>query len=269
MAFSEKSLLDGFCGRCTQKGARSINKPKMILFDYGHTLLYEPGYDFLRGEQALFPYITKNKYNLTPEEVSAFAGKLFETFGDVRRIGMELHERQFQRMLYEYLGIAFSISYEEAELIQWSAISPGAIMPRADKMIDYINEKGILSGVISNIGWSRNALRERFARLLPNNRFAFIITSSEYGFRKPSPFLFDLALKKADLSPEDVWFCGDNPQADVEGAAQVGIFPVWYDNDTQKDYKDRSDETPPQCEHLHIKEWHELIETIENLDSCL
>ena len=33
-----------------------MNKPKMIIFDYGHTLLCEPGFDFLRGEQSLFEY---------------------------------------------------------------------------------------------------------------------------------------------------------------------------------------------------------------------
>lgn len=242
-----------------------MKKPKMILFDYGHTLLYEPEFDFLRGERALFSYITKNKYNLTPEGVNAFADKLFDEIGNVRKIGMELHERQFQRMVYEYLGIEFSITYEEAELIQWNHTSTGAIMPDADKMIDYINAKGIRSGIISNIGWSGNALKERLDRLLPNNRFEFIITSSEYGFRKPSPYLFKLALRKADLSSDEVWFCGDNPQADVEGAAQVGIFPVWYDNATERDYKGLSGVSPPGCKHHYINEWMELIDALEKL----
>ena len=34
-----------------------LNKPKMILFDYGHTLLYEPGFDTLRGVEAIFKYV--------------------------------------------------------------------------------------------------------------------------------------------------------------------------------------------------------------------
>lgn len=240
-----------------------MQKPKMILFDYGHTLLYEPGLDFLRGEKALFQYVVKNKNNLSPEEVTAFSGRLFEEIGNVRAIGMELHERQFQRLLYEYLGIELSIPYEEAELIFWNHTSAGAVMPDADKMLAYINAKGIRSGVISNIGWSGNALKGRLDRLLPHNRFEFVIASSEYGFRKPSPYLFELALRKADLSPHEVWFCGDNPQADVEGAAQVGIFPVWYDNDTARDDKGRSNEAPPECEHLYIKEWSELMAILE------
>ena len=55
-----------------------MKKPKMILFDYGHTLLYEPGFDFLRGEEALFQYIKSNKKGLTPKQVYEFSQKLFE-----------------------------------------------------------------------------------------------------------------------------------------------------------------------------------------------
>lgn len=242
-----------------------MKRPQMIIFDYGHTLLYEPNFDFLRGDRALLPYMTKNMNNLTPEEIYSFENKLFEKLSDIRKFGMEIHKRQFQRMVYERLGIEFAISYEEVERIQWNNTAEGACMPDADKIIEYINECGIRSAVISNIIWSGNALLERFNRLLPQNRFEFVITSSEYGFRKPSPYLFELALQKANLLPEDVWYCGDNPQADVDGAASVGIFPVWYDNDTERDYKINLNQTKPRNEHLYIKEWSEMIHILEEI----
>ena len=49
---------------------------------------------------------------------------------------------------------------------------------------------------------------ERINRLLPKNNFEFIITSSNYIFRKPHKRLFDLALEKAGLRPEEVWYIG-------------------------------------------------------------
>ena len=91
------------------------------------------------------------------------------------------------------------------------------------------------------------------------------MTSSDYLVRKPNRILFDIALKKANLRAEEVWYCGDNPQADIEGAAQVGIYPVWYDNDTEKNYKDRSKIQIPKCEHLHIREWNEMIDVLEGI----
>lgn len=97
------------------------------------------------------------------------------------------------------------------------------------------------------------------------NRFEFVMTSSEYILRKPGRLMFDIALRKAGLGPEDVWYCGDDPQADVAGAARAGIFPVWYENGTDREYRDRSKETAPPCEYLHILEWHEMIAVLENL----
>jgi hypothetical protein len=49
----------------------------MIIFDYGHTLLHEPGFDFLRGEEALFKYITSNKNGFSPKEVCDYSQELF------------------------------------------------------------------------------------------------------------------------------------------------------------------------------------------------
>lgn len=245
---------------------RTMILPKMILFDYGHTLLYEPDFDALRGERALFQYVVRNKNNLSPEEVNTFSGKLFDEIGRARAVGIEIHERQFQRMLYEYLEIELSISYEEAEMIFWNHTSTGAVMPNAGKMIDFINSKRIRSGVISNIGFSENALRNRFDRLLPNHRFEFIIASSEYSLRKPSHFLFNLALRKAGLSPDEVWFCGDNVKADVEGSAAVGIFPVWYEDLVcENPWREQNVGITPGCDYIHINDWFELIEILEGI----
>lgn len=244
-----------------------MNRPKMIIFDYGNTLLCEPGFDFMRGEEALFKHIKSNKSNITPKQLYDFGQELFEKIGAVREIGMELHERQFQRFLYEYLEIEFSISFEEAEKILWDNTAIGAVMPNADKMIDYINAKGIRSGVISNIGFSGKALTDRINRLLPQNKFEFIIASSEYMLRKPNPMLFELALKKAGLNAADVWFCGDNVMADVEGSSAVGIFPVWYEDETMENpWREKNKGVTPQCEHLHIHDWNEFIEILEGLN---
>jgi putative hydrolase of the HAD superfamily len=243
-----------------------MKKPKMILFDYGHTLLYEPDTDFLRGETALFNYIKSNKHNLTPQQVCDFSQDLFEKIGKAREVGLELHEWQFQRFLYEYLEIEFTITYPEAENIFWYNVSAGAVIPEADRIIDYINANGIRSGVISNIGWSGAALTERINRLLPQNRFEFIIASSEYMFRKPSPMLFELALKKAGLPASDVWFCGDNAKADAEGSAAVGITPVWYDAVPKERYRiTQNNGAAPNCDHLCIHKWNDLIRILEKL----
>ena len=240
--------------------------PKMILFDYGHTLLYEPGWDSVRGNKELLKYITKNPNHCTLEDVRKGAELIFEKHVEnVRKIGYDISGQIGNKVLYEYLGIAFSLTPLEMETVFWNGASMGAIMPDADKMLDYINKNGIRSAVISNLLWSGAALTERFNRLLPNNQFEFVMTSSDYFMRKPNRILFDIAIRKAGVPSDEIWYCGDNPQADIEGASQVGIYPVWYDNDTDKDSKDCHNEPILQCEHLHIHEWNEMIDLLERI----
>ena len=157
-------------------------------------------------------------------------------------------------MLYEYLGIAFSLTPLEQETVFWDAASAGEAMPGAAEMLACIKAKGIRSAVVSNILWSGEALRKRLDRLLPGNSFEFILASSDYMLRKPQPMLFELALRKAGLTASEVWFCGDNPQADIEGAA--AMFPVWFDSDV--DDREGGDKPAPRCACLHIRRWDEL-----------
>ena len=236
--------------------------PKMILFDYGHTLACETGFDFAKGNAELWKYVTKNPNNCTLADVRRVSDLIYGTYiEEVRKAGYEICSQVADKVLYEYLGIEFSLTPLEMESIFWNAVSMGAIMPDADKMLDYINGAGIRSAVISNLVWSGDALTERIGRLLPNNRFEFIMTSSGYFLRKPNRILFDIALQKAQLKADEVWYCGDNLQADVEGSSQAGIYPVWYDNKN----KDCSGGHMVQCEHLHIHEWSEMIDILEKL----
>lgn len=123
------------------------------------------------------------------------------------------------------------------ETVFWNGASMGATMPEADKMLDYLNKNGIRSAVISNLLWSGAALSERLNKLLPMNQFEFVMTSSDHIMRKSNRILFDIALRKSGLCADEIWYCGDNPQADIEGASQVGMYPVWYDNNTEKNIK--------------------------------
>lgn len=247
-----------------------MKRPEMILFDYGHTLLCEPGFDARRCEEAAFPYIVDNPQNLTAEQIYSEVQKLFELFQKARKNGIEVHQWQFMRLIYEYLGLTFSISYEELEEIEWTAASPGAVMPNVERMLAYLEKAGIRTAVLSNIGWSGQALTRRINRLLPNNRFEFIMATSEYVIRKPDRMLFETALRKAGLKPEQVWYCGDNMEADVIGAHGAGIYPVLYEGSAPHEANPsahRNEGVEAAFDYLHIYDWDELIAVLEESSS--
>lgn len=111
--------------------------------------------------------------------------------------------------------------------------------------------------VISNNAWSGEAIKERFDRLLPNNRFEFIISSCDYMIRKPDKRLFEIALMKSGLTSDKVWYCGDSYSNDVVGANNAGIFPVYY--------SDTNNNANADFEFLSVRDWREMIETLQNL----
>lgn len=240
--------------------------PEMILFDYGHTLIYEPALDDERGIEAVLKYATRNKNNLSAKEIAKFLAKLFnKTVNHSRKYDFELHQFALQRLLYEYLEIEIPLPQSELEQIFWFNAAPGTLMPNIDKVIDYLNQNSIRSGVISNICFSGESLEKRINLFLPNNKFEFVIASSDYIIRKPDPMIFELALKKAELTPDKVWYCGDYPEFDAAGANSAGIFPVWYQSELECSYRDKDSENPPKCEHLHITDWAEMIDVLDKL----
>ena len=58
-----------------------MKKPKMILFDYGQTMVNEQLFNGVKGTEAVLRYATKNKYNRSAEEVQAHANKLNQELG--------------------------------------------------------------------------------------------------------------------------------------------------------------------------------------------
>ena len=55
--------------------------PKMILFDYGQTLIAEQKFDGVKGTEAVLQYATRNKYHLSAEQVQAKATEINREFG--------------------------------------------------------------------------------------------------------------------------------------------------------------------------------------------
>jgi len=64
--------------------------------------------------------------------------------------------------------------------------------------------------------------------------FIQIIISGDLNTRKPDPVIFNTALERLDISPDETIMIGDNLKSDIEGAARAGIKSVWvnrYDDD--------------------------------------
>ena len=244
-----------------------MERPRMILFDYGGTLMYEQNFDRRKGNAALFRYIKDNPENVTVDEFTDYFSALFDEIRALRGELIEIHETYLLRFALEHFGMTLAAPFEHTEAAIFDAITESHMVPHADEMLGYLRENGIRTGVVSNLCWSGGALSRRLCETFPDHRFEFIMTSSEYIFRKPDRHLFDLAVKKAGLLPGQIWYCGNDADCDIIGAHEAGLFPVMYDNKELPHFekKDINRDIPEGIPHIRISSWEELKEHL----SCI
>ena len=235
---------------------KSFEKPKMILFDYGQTLINQARFDGVKGTEAVLKHAVRNKYNRTAEQVQAAADEINRELGRFDPLNrhlfqVEVPNHMFTAYLYASQGIEIPLTPEEIDRIFWDAAAPGVPTDGIGDFLAFLDQCGIRTGVISNISFCGRVVEERINSLIPDNHFEFILATSEYLFRKPNKRIFELALEKAQLSPEDVWYVGDQYECDVKGAEGAGMFPVWYIGAIDLSYEEHK-------EILTVRSWKEL-----------
>jgi HAD superfamily hydrolase (TIGR01549 family) len=55
-----------------------------------------------------------------------------------------------------------------------------------------------------------------------------LVVSEEAGVSKPDPGIFELALTRAGVRPDEAVMVGDSWANDIEGARRAGIRPIWF-----------------------------------------
>jgi putative hydrolase of the HAD superfamily len=233
-----------------------LQRPNAIIFDYGNTLLIEDYFDVLAGTRRILQFAV-SPATQTAEEITAESECLSREIDKIRTDTMQEYPYQcFQRVLYESLGLHFTLAPAEMEREFWRAAERFQPAPGVYSLLAYLHDQHIKTGIISNCPFTAAVMSETLVENQLAEHFAFLISSADYGFRKPHPRLFQVALKKLGLAPQDVWFVGDNPDCDVKGALDSGLFPIWYN---------RLDQTNElKYEYLEVKSWPQLVSFLES-----
>ncbi len=100
------------------------------------------------------------------------------------------------------------------------------VFPDARPALTALEERGLIIGAVSNWVWN---LPELLHSLDIVSHFNFIAASARIGYEKPHRRIFEWALNEAGTDPASVIHVGDHLDADVEGAAAVGIQGVLID----------------------------------------
>jgi len=87
--------------------------------------------------------------------------------------------------------------------------------------------------------------------------FKFRILSSRFGFKKPDVRLFDIAMKKLMINPEESVYIGDNPQKDLVGAKKAGMKFILF----RSEFKPNNDFQPDR----QFNDYSELLKIVEEM----
>jgi putative hydrolase of the HAD superfamily len=102
--------------------------------------------------------------------------------------------------------------------------------------LEELKNRGLIIGLVSNV---IKDMEPTYTELGIQPYLDFKVTSSEVGYDKPRPEIFEAALKKAQVKPEESIFVGDQYHLDIVGARGVGIKGVLIDrNDYSSEITD-------------------------------
>ena len=101
-------------------------------------------------------------------------------------------------------------------------------MPGALKALQELSRRPVKLGIISNTGNSSSRAYGRMFKAMGIDRFFEVVSlSNELAMAKPCPEIFRHTLDGLGVAPSRTLHVGDNPVADVAGAAGVGMKTAW------------------------------------------
>jgi putative hydrolase of the HAD superfamily len=204
----------------------TLKRPEGIVFDLGQTIVDDLAFDVRRCYERIESYLVGERGSRDLYELS------LEQMEDLQRRKASLLEVPFVsfiRILASRHGLAFRGTWEEIEREFLKAANPIGAVEGARSVLEVLRGEGIPLGIISNSAFSGSALSDQLAELGLREFFDFLISSSDFGLRKPHRYLFEAAARQMRLQTQNVWYLGDRIDTDIAGARAAGMVGVWFE----------------------------------------
>lgn len=204
-----------------------MNHTKHIFFDLDHTL-----WDFETNSDLAFKSIfVKHKVNVDVLKFLTYYrninDKYWKLFRDEKVTKEEL---RYGRLKDAFTKINFKVS---DQLINDLAVDYIEYLPENNFLFDGTHELLQYLKPTYKMHIITNGFKEVQHKKIENSGllqyFDEIITSEQVGVKKPNPMIFQYALEKVKTTANESIMIGDNWEADIMGAKNVG-FDVIYCN---------------------------------------
>ena len=205
---------------------------KHIYFDLDHTL-----WDFEANSKKTFEYIFMdsdidvnfNDFSALYKPINQKYWKLFRedkvTKSKLRYARLKETFDALKYVIDDELIISLSKKYID-NLSRFNKLFDGAI-----DILNYLKPKYEMH-IITN-GFDEVQYKKlKNSAILPY--FKHVISSEKVGVKKPNPKIFHYALEIANALPAESMMIGDNFEADIQGAKNVGMQAIYCSFDNEK-----------------------------------
>ncbi|SDB66529.1 putative hydrolase of the HAD superfamily [Flavobacteriaceae bacterium MAR_2010_188] len=203
-----------------------LNNIKHVFFDLDHTL-----WDFDRNSELTFQKI----FELN--EVGVEIKKFIEIYSPINLQYWKLYREEkiskedlrYRRLKDAFDGLNHNIHDDTIDKLSVDYIefltTYNHLLDGTVDILKYLSKDYQLH-IITN-GFEEAQLRKMTNSQI-TSYFKTITNSEMVGVKKPNPKIFEFALEKAEANKEESVMIGDNFEADIEGALNVGIDAIFY-----------------------------------------
>lgn len=121
-------------------------------------------------------------------------------------------------------GLGTAVEQCAAEIYEeWAMCEHFLLYEDVPAALEALAERDIVIGLISNSHRCLDSFQEHFEL---DGLIDVAVSSSQHGFMKPHPSIFEAALKLAGVSASDAVMVGDSLTQDIDGARRAGMRGV-------------------------------------------
>lgn len=189
---------------------------KAVIFDMDNTIMDRHG-----GLYAFSADQYQRRFSTLPQVTETSYSKRFVTLDNNGRLWKD---KVYQQLTAEFNLTTASWETLLAEYVDtfYQFCRP---LPGLRKMIAAFQAKATRLAVITNGPYPFQ--KHNFEAMGVTDAFEFVMVSEQEGLRKPNPLIFQRALTRLEVRPEEAVYVGDNPIADIEGAHGAGMRAVF------------------------------------------
>ena len=197
-----------------------------VFFDLDHTL-----WDFDKNSRLAFERVFRShniEINLS-DFIKEYEPINLHYWKKYREETISKEELRRGRLMETFSSLKISLTLLKIDLLATSYIEElpvdNYLFENAFEILDYLATKYKLH-IITNGFEQVQQLKLRNSGI--QKYFDTVTTSEDAGIKKPHPYIFQTALKKASVAPNCSIMIGDSLEADIVGARNAGMHALFF-----------------------------------------